>query len=206
MWISKLIKSKTKTQLNRNLLILVLVLVAFNFTLLYILKANRKRVIIEQKTISEIEENFESLFFYYMELTAQYIDVNSALNNVIDQIISPTLIYVFSDEECSKCVFDDIFLLKEYLNEVKNNNNVFIFPVLDSTRLNNIRLSSELVGFNYLRIDKAQVILPQKNGVNVRFFAIVKPSGQIIFPFFPGINSSVETDKYLNYIFNKFYN
>lgn len=183
--------------MNKSLVIIVFVLLSFDFILSYNVLVKKNSFLINQNVCIENEEKSDSIFFDYLELIAQDVELNNLVNYIVSkQDIAPVLIYVFSEDDCSQCVLEDISLIKEYINNLSK---VFVFPVFEDTRTNNIRLKADLNGFNYKRIDKDQVQLYTKNGVKVRFFAVVKPNGQIIYPFFPG---EMKTKKYLNFVVN----
>ncbi|MBN2648673.1 MAG: hypothetical protein JXR50_02920 [Prolixibacteraceae bacterium] len=189
--------------MKKYLLLVIITLTSFDFILLYKLYVKEEIVVNEFNNSNQIEQMCDSIFFDYVELVGQDVQ----LNNIVEYVshvnnLSTSLIYVFTDEECSKCVLDDIFLIKEYVDD-NNIDNVFIFPVFDDTKTNNIRLKSILDGLNYKRINKENVQLYKKNGFNERFFTIVKPTGQVVYHFFPGEMYSVKTKKYLEYIFNE---
>lgn len=141
-----------------------------------------------------------------LELLSQEIVINGhQFSDSLRREIFSKLIYTYSGDECNKCVFEDIFLLKEKMSKYKMKD-VIVLPVMEDTRNVNIALKTDLAGLRYKRLDKVSIKFPlTRGGSSVRFFAVSDTSGRIVLPFFPEVSSPERTGAYLDFIFAKYF-
>lgn len=166
-----------------------------------------EKLLINEKELYKIKYEASKLMFIRdLELLSQDIALNNQqFKDHIGLIKSTKLVYAYSGDECSKCVFEDISLLKEKISKHKNSD-VIVFPVMEDTRNVNIGLKSDLAGLVYKRLNKEYINFPRSNsGSSVRFFCIWDSLGKVSLPFFPEINSLERTEAYLDFVFAKYF-
>lgn len=195
-----------KAKTNFAFTIAFIIIITFNIFLIIKGKAVEKYYLKERADYLKKYENSNLLFIRDLDLLSQEISINfdSAYND-IRQKTSTRLIYAYSGDECSKCIFEDITLLKGKIKKHESLN-VIVFPVMENTRNVNISLKADLTGINFKRLDKGCIKFPHHNGSSVRFFAILTSDGRITLPFFPDMAYPERTDAYLDVVFAKYFN
>lgn len=104
-----------------------------------------------------------------------------------------TLIYVYTDTQCGKCITGDIALTRDYCKGCRTH----FYPVIEDTRSNYAVLNSDLYDMNYTRLNKGTVVFPQVDGKSVRFMGIIDSEGEIVSAFYPSIASEEQKVQYL---------
>jgi hypothetical protein len=89
---------------------------------------------------AEKEQNYLYNFQRDLELMSQriYIEKDSILNKKIS--LTPKLIFVYSGNECEKCIFENIEKIKKIIGEGIESN-LIILPIVKESR--NIRIAPE---------------------------------------------------------------
>jgi hypothetical protein len=161
----------------------------------------------ERSSLVRKDENNKKVFVRDLDLLSQEIGINyGLLYDEVRKRASARLIYAYSGDECNKCTFEDIALLKEKISKYKAKD-VMILPVMEDTRNVNIMLQADLAGIDFKRLDKGFITFPcRRDGSSNRFFAILLPSGKIILPFFPDLNFPERANAYLDFVFEKYFN
>ncbi|HCY41764.1 MAG TPA: hypothetical protein DHV48_10475 [Prolixibacteraceae bacterium] len=160
----------------------------------------------EKELYTKKSETCKMLFIRDLELRYQKIAINSQqFNDCIRLEKFPKLVYAYSGDECNKCVFEDIFILKEKMIKYKIKD-VIVLPVLEDTRNTHISLNTDLESFRYKLLDKESIIFPSSmDGSSVRFFCILDSIDNISIPFFPDKNSPERTEDYLDFVLTNFF-
>jgi hypothetical protein len=189
--------------------ITIAILVALIFWYMYSIDQLQSKIetYIEKTQLIEIRQN---------ESFLNDLNVNSTLNSIslpsniydklpIKSVNTYLFIYVYPDRDCRKCFLENIFRLKEKLL-LFNSENVLILPVYNGTSDNEITLSVELKGLNYMRLDSQDVQFPDKEGERISYFAILTNEGELSSVFSPDASIPEKTDIYFDFIINKYFN
>ncbi len=181
----------------------VALLIILNFFLIAKMKIERKEHKYMVNALEKRQTDYIELFKRDLYLFSQDIVINNDVISKLQETKNFNLIYVYRNNECSKCLMQDIGYVREYTSKI-NSARIVIFPVFENSRNNNIILEADLKGLNYFRLNKEQIKSPEIQGYHVRFFALLTPSGKIILPFFPNADFPERTEEYLNYITNAY--
>ena len=194
-------------RINRKhylLKIAMVIVVGFNVFIIVKSKTTEKYYNEGLKEKNKLIELNDSLFIRNLELLSQ--EINIATNTIFKdaQRIYPVLIYVYSGDECGRCIFQDIEILKDRFGD-NNSKDIIVLPVLENTRNINIALKADLAGINYKRLDAKLVESPKFNGFSVRFFAVLLPSGELKLTFFPNLANPKRIGTYLDFVIGKYF-
>ena len=146
-----------------------------------------------------LREANNELFVRDLDLLSQDVEIPVSIFKKDIPANSSCLIFIYSGEECDKCIFEDISILKEKFARL-GTNNLIILPVFEDSRNIEIQLNANLDGLKYFRLDPNSVKLPTYEGSTVRFFAILSPTGKIRLTFFPDIVDRKRTRAYLDFV------
>ena len=197
-----------KTKNHYNLFTSGMLIVFFIFNILLVINTiGLKKQQKKEKAVSfqKIEEE-KQLFFQDLNLLSQDIVFDRQLLTECLEPEKSVLIYAYAGDECSRCITEDIDLLKRKTRQYQVKD-VVILPVLENTRAINILLQADLGGFNYRRLNKGTIQFPKReDGRSSRFFAILIPSGRLVLPFFPTSGTTDRTDRYLDFVFERYFN
>ena len=197
-----------KTKRERVIyLTLLVVIIFFNISLLAKGIMREKKYLKEKENLIAKNQNNNELFLRDLNLLSQTIFINREKINISNEEPEAQicLIYAYAGDECGKCLFEDILLLKEKIEEytVKN---VIVLPAMEDNRNVNISLKANLRGIHYKRIDREDIGFPVRlDGSSARFFAVLMPSGKIMLPFFPDAEFPERTRTYLDFVFSKYF-
>jgi len=186
--------------------IIIIILLIFNVIFFVKFLALEKIHENEKITNEKKNEDEKKWFIQNMYLSTHVFSINQEIiNEIKSQRVLPCLIYSYTGEECEDCIFEDLELLKKMSNEY-NKQRILILPVMNDSKLVNIRLKSDLHSFVYKRLDKTQINLPvRSDGSSTRFFAVLSSSGKVVLPFYPNSINTQKTKIYLKFIFSQYF-
>ncbi len=188
-----------------NAIIIILLLI---FNVVFFVKVIVLEKLNKNEKLAYEKKNKEEMrwFIHNMYLSTHEFVINQEiLHEIENQIELPCLIYSYTNAECEDCIFEDLELLKKMSNEF-NKQRILILPVMNDSKLVNIRLKSELHSFVYKKLDEHQINLPVPvDGNSTRFFAVLSSSGKIIIPFSPSLLNTQKTNIYLEFIFSQYF-
>jgi len=193
--------------LNTFLYLVILVFFLGNY---FYIKQNDKlriKVLTSENAIQREKEINQKSFLRDLELSSTVNQIYLPHDKLFEAIKSGSyvLIYCYAGGECGKCIFEDLDKLQNFvLNGFVEN--VFVFPVFDSSREIEIKLAAELKNLSYARLNRNEVVLPSIKGNLVRFYAILTPEGDLTNLFFPDVLKPEKTDFYLQFIKEKYLN
>lgn len=184
--------------------IILIVIVMFNLFLIYKYINLKEYFNNKIKNSTEKERAYKSNFQRDLELLSQNIYINK--DSIFDGIglFKPKLIFVYSGNECEKCIFENIEKIKEVFGE-KIDSNLIILPVHEDSRDIRIALEANFSGLNYKRQSPNAVQVPELNNSSPLFFAVILPDGNITLPYFPDSGNDIRTDTYLKFVLEKYF-
>lgn len=130
------------------------------------------------------------------------IEKDSIFKNKIS--LKPKLVFVYSGNECEKCIFQNIEKIKARIGE-RVKEDLIVLPIFEYSRNKQIALESTLNGLKYVRLDPESIQVPNYNGSFPLFYAIFLPNGEVVLPFSPNSGDDARTDSYLDYVFEKYF-
>lgn len=148
-------------------------------------------------------ENEEEFFRNNLELYSENCQIEIPQHKFkLENNNSYGLIYLYGGDECGSCISSDLEVVREVFEE--NLDNFFVLPVIDSSRVVEVKLSAELNEFNFKRMNRNDIKLPSIGGKSKRFFAIMDYEGKLSELYFPNKSLIYKTKLYLNFVKRKY--
>lgn len=185
-------------------IITIAVLMIFNIILLLKIKQIKENYWENVAKQSLLETSMPNYFWKELELesyNSKFELPNISQSHTNDSLF--ILFYVYSGNECSSCISDEIFAPKAIFN-TQSIDNFLITSVTNKTKNDSLKLKGQLGDLRYEIMDKEDVNFPNYGGVENRFFVVRCPNGKLTNFFFPDKQFPKRTELYLEFINQKY--
>ena len=123
--------------------------------------------------------------------------------NCMENSINNYLVYVYSYDECRKCILNDISMILGS-DSILDSENFYVLPVVDKNRNSEIMIKTDLKGLNYRMVNSRIVHMPQIGGHDSRLFLIFN-NGEFKLPFVPNENRPELTINYFQFVRDNYF-
>lgn len=119
---------------------------------------------------------------------------------------SGLLVYRYCDENCDKCVEEDLQILFDFQEKI-GKSSVLVVSSFPENLNTNIRLRNELRNFNYRNIvEKEDMPINEDTGLAMRFFTYYPKDESVGYIFFPISGRQDLTNIFFNFIYSEIKN